>query len=193
MTTDPEFASAGAGETSSEVATAFDALYGELQGLARLMFARQSPDHTLQPTALVHEAFLKLADAGSRVTFKSREHALALGAKAMRQLLANHANASGAQKRGGGWRRLTLTGVAEGRPDHPIDAMELEAALTELERLDERQCQIIECRYLGGLTVEETANVLGVSARTVELDAKVARLWLLARLGEGGEPSGDGG
>lgn len=183
MSTDPGFASPDAANASSDVSGAFDALYGELHGLASRMFARQASDHTLQPTALVHEAFLKLATAGAKVTFKSREHALALGAKAMRQLLANHANAAGAQKRGGDWRRLTLTGVADGRADHPIDAIELEAALQELEHLDERQCRIIECRYLGGLTIEETANVIGVSARTVELDAKVARLWLLARLG----------
>ncbi|MEM1424200.1 MAG: ECF-type sigma factor, partial [Planctomycetota bacterium] len=90
-----------------------------------------------------------------------------------------------AQKRGGGWRQLTLSGLADTGVDQEFDVLALEEALTELERLDERQCRIIECRYLGGLTIEETARVIGVSPRTVELDAKMARHWLNARLGAG--------
>lgn len=166
-------------------AVAFESLYGELQGLARAMFAGQPRDHTLQPTALVHEAYLKVSDALVAPVVKSREHALALGARAMRQLLINHAHAANAQKRGGGWQRLTLTGIADSDGSDQFDALVLEEALAELERLDERQCRIIECRYLGGLTTEETARVLGVSPRTVDLDAKMARLWLLARLNDG--------
>jgi len=167
----------------------FASIYGELRSMARAIFRGQSSAHTLQPTALVNEAYLKIASSPSaRAT--SREHALALGAKAMRQLLVNHAKAAGAQKRGGGRRRLTLSGVAAREAD-PIDAIALEEALAELERLDERQCRVIECRYLGGLTVEETATLLGVSARTVELDARFARLWLLARLERGDKPLGE--
>lgn len=163
----------------------FASLYNELHGLARVIFRDQSAAHTLQPTALVHEAYVKIASASSPATINDREHALALGARAMRQLLINHANAANAQKRGGRERtRLTLTGIASD-PDHDtLDILALEEALSELERLDKRQCRVIECRYLGGLSVRETARVLGVSDRTVELDARVARLWLLSRLAE---------
>ena len=169
---------------SPEPSPSFEALYDELRRIAGAMFAQQRPDHTLQPTALVHEAYLKVSDAMETKGVNDREHALALGAKAMRQLLINHAHAANAQKRGGGWRQLTLSGLADTGVEQEIDAIALEEALAELERLDERQCRIIECRYLGGLTIEETARIIGVSARTVELDAKMARHWLNARLGE---------
>lgn len=178
---------------AGEAALVFSSLYDELQRLARSIFAGQHASHTLQPTALVHEAYLKVAGSASSVAIKSREHALALGAKAMRQLLINHADASKAQKRGGGWKRLTLSGLASERPEDALDAMALEEALRELERLDERQCRVIECRYLGGLTVAETARVLGVSERTVELDARVARLWLLSRLNDEADGGDEGG
>ncbi len=165
----------------------FEALYDELRSLAHAVFAGQARSHTLQPTALVHEAYVKIAGSSSSLP-TTREHALALGAKAMRQLLINHAHAANAQKRGGDWKRVTLTGVVGAEDASTIDAMTLEEALSELERLDERQARIIECRYFGGLTTQETATLLGVSPRTVELDAKVARLWLLARLNDASEP-----
>lgn len=168
-------------------AIAFEALYEELRRLARSMFIDQRPNHTLQPTALVHEAYVKITAASTAPVVHDREHALALGAKAMRQLLVNHAHAANAQKRGGGWNQLTLTGLGDTGVEQEVDALALEEALTELEKLDARQCRIIECRYLGGLTIDETARVVGVSARTVELDAKMARHWLGARLG-GGTP-----
>ena len=163
----------------------FASLYNELQALARVIFRDQSPAHTLQPTALVHEAYLKIAAAATPAAVNDREHALALGATAMRQLLINHANAANAQKRGGkGRKRLTLTGIASSADRDTLDMLALAEALRELEKLNERQCRVIECRYLGGLSVAETARVLGVSDRTVELDARVARLWLLSRLDE---------
>jgi RNA polymerase sigma factor (TIGR02999 family) len=169
----------------SDADALFASLYNELQALAQVIFRDQSPAHTLQPTALVHEAYLKIASAASPPAINDREHALALGAKAMRQLLINHANAANALKRGGGKRkRLTLTGIASDPDRDTLEILALEEALRELESLDERQCRVIECRYLGGLTVDETARVLGVSPRTVELDARVARLWLLSRLEE---------
>jgi len=126
--------------------------------------------------------YVKIAGTRTAPAVNDREHALALGAKAMRQLLVNHAHAANAQKRGGGWDRLTLTGLGDTGVEREVDALALEEALAELERLDPRQCRIIECRYLGGLTIEETARIVGVSARTVELDAKMARHWLSARL-----------
>ncbi len=168
-------------ETEQEHKPAFDAMYGELRGLASAIFASQPAGHTLQPTALVHEAYLKIAGSFDKVT--DREHALALGAKAMRQILANHANAARAQKRGGNRKRLTLTGIADASSD-PIDAIALEDAMSELERLDPRQCRVIEYKYLGGLANADVARLLGVSKRTVELDAKVARLWLLTKLND---------
>ena len=173
----------GAGAAGSgEAADLFASLYDELRAIAERMFRSQPSDHTLQATALVHEAFIKVAQSSSDPSVNDRQHALALGARAMRQLLINHAHASAAQKRGGDWRRVTLSGLSGSRDEAGVDTEAIARAREELERLNERQCRVIECKYFGGLTTAETARVLGVSDRTVELDAKVARLWLLAKL-----------
>ena len=180
--------------TPEEVDSLFASLYAELQFLARGIFQGQHAGHTLQPTALVHEAYLKISTSPGGVAVKDREHALAIGARAMRQLLMNHARSAGAVKRGGpkgSGKRLTLSGIADPNAANAIDAIAFEEAMTELDRLDPRQRQIIECRYLAGLTAEQTARVLEVSVRTVQLETRVARLWLLARLNDG-EASGDG-
>lgn len=163
-----------------------DAVYEELRALAGALFQHQRADHTLQPTALVHEAYLKLAN---KTDFVDREHFLATAARAMRQVLINHANAARAQKRGGDIARITLTGSPGSAAGlDGADAIDLADALAELERLDERQCRIVECRYLAGMTVDETARVLDVSPRTVQLDWRMARAWLKRRI-DGGDDS----
>ncbi|MHC5025506.1 MAG: sigma-70 family RNA polymerase sigma factor [Planctomycetota bacterium] len=157
-------------------------VYDQLRALAGSFFRGQSSDHTLQPTALVHEAYFRLAgDTDATRSWENRRHFVAVAAKAMRQILINHAEARGAQKRGGDWSRVTLSAV--GAPDHEADVFALEEALDELERLDERQCRVVELRYLAGLTVEQAADVLGVSPRTVKTDWRMARAWLKDRLG----------
>ncbi len=167
------------GESHSDTA----AVYEELRALAGAIFQNQHANHTLQPTALVHEAYLKLAN---KHDFVDREHFLATAARAMRQVLINHANAARTHKRGGDYARVTLTGAAQSAAGlDGADAIDLADALAELERLNERQSRIVECRFLAGMTVEETARALDVSARTVQLDWRMARAWLKQRLHTG--------
>ncbi len=165
-------------------------VYERLRSLARRMIARERPGHTLQPTALVHEAYLKLVDQ-SRVDWRGRTHFFAVGARAMRRLLVDHARGRHRAKRGGGWARVTL---AEGIPsfgEGGLDAdqlLDLDEALTRLAVLDAREAEVVELRFFGGLTVPEVAHLLGVSQRTVEGDWTHARAWLRRELGGGGNP-----
>ena len=151
-------------------------VYDELRAIAGNLFKHQ-PGQTLQPTALVHEAFLKLVDQ-SGAAWQDRAHFMAVAAKAMRHVLIDHARERGAAKRGGGWKRVTLD-VADGASEaKPIDLLALDEALGRLGELDSRQASVVEMRFFAGLSVRETAEVLGVSQRTVELDWKMARAWL---------------
>lgn len=179
-------------DRSEERRDLFASIYEELRNIAQSMFFNQAPGHILQPTVLVHEAYLRVVQSKGAAEVESREHALALGAKAMRQVLINHARDENAQKRGGGWKRLTLSGLSTKESAAPIDAIALEEALSELEVLDNRQCKILELRYFGGLTVQEVASALSLSPRTVEVDTRMAKLWLLSRLGAADAP-GDAG
>jgi RNA polymerase sigma factor (TIGR02999 family) len=159
-------------------------VYDELRRLARGFLARERRDHTLQPTALVHEAYLRLADQ-TRVDWRGRTHFFAVGAKVMRRLLIDHARGRGRAKRGGGLQRVTLLEGVTPVADRELDLDELltlDAALEELAGRDERQAQIVELRFFGGLTVEEVAQHLGLSKRTVEADWTEARNWLRKRL-----------
>jgi RNA polymerase sigma-70 factor (ECF subfamily) len=156
-------------------------VYDELRALAQSFFSYQRPDHTLQPTALVHEAYMRLVDQ-SRTTWTDRTHFFATAAKVMRQLLADHARRHLAA--GGGWGKITLDEAVTPTSMPDIDLIALDEALTRLTRLHERQGQIVELRFLAGLTVEETAQVLGSSPRTVELDWRMARAWLRRELGD---------
>ena len=150
----------------------FDRLYGELRGLANALFRSQRRDHTLQPTALVHEAYLKMLRPG--VEWQDRVHFFAVAAKAMRQILVNHARDRAALKRGGAEaRRVTLADAPFAGPD--LDVLAVHEALEKLAELDARQAQIAELRFFGGLNNKEIAEVLGVSLRTVELDWKMAK------------------
>ncbi len=152
-------------------------VYDQLHRLARAQFARERSGHTLQPTALVHETYLRLM--GHRgLHWQGRTHFFALAATTMRRILVSHARRHRAAKRGMGGVAVTLSedhAVAEARD---VDLLALDAALTELHKLDPRQCRVVELRYFGGLTIEETAEALRISPATVKLDWSLARAWL---------------
>lgn len=152
-------------------------VYDELRALAGRYFRRQRSDHTLQPTALVHEAFLRLVDQ-THAQWNDRAHFFAVAAQAMRQILINHALARAAAKRGGGRARIALAEDLAPAAEHEFDALALDEALKQLAELDERKARIVELRFFGGLSVEEVAEVLGVSKTTVESDWRMARAWL---------------
>jgi RNA polymerase sigma factor (TIGR02999 family) len=162
-----------------------DLVYQELRRMARGFLSRERPGHTLQPTALVHEAYLRMADQ-SRVVWRGRTHFLAIGARAMRRILIDHARARGRQKRGGGEPQLTLNEAVTPFPGRDLDLedlLTLDAAMERLRAISDRQATIVELRFFGGLTVEEVAEHLGVSIRTVESDWARARGWLKKELG----------
>jgi RNA polymerase sigma factor (TIGR02999 family) len=166
-------------------------VYDELRGLAAGYMRGQRRDHTLQPTALVNEAFLKIVKANPAAA-TSRSHFLAVAATAMRQVLINHAEARGARKRGGGRRRVELL-ESLGAPDRALslpDLLAIDESLRRLEALDRRKASVVEMKLFGNLTTEETAEVLGVSVSTVESDWRMARAWLSRELGDGeGKPA----
>ena len=155
-------------------------VYERLRGLAAV-YVRGRPEHTLQATALAHEAYLKLITAweGQAEPPRDREHLLAIAARAMRQILADHVRAKQTLKRGGSRERVPLDAVADARDRVDDDGLaSLHAALERLAKADPRRYQVVELRYLGGLSIEETAKALGISTRTVEGDWRVARIWL---------------
>lgn len=156
-------------------------LYADLRAQAMAYFRSQRANHTLQPTALVHEAFIRIL-GDEKIAWEGRSHFLAVGAKAMRNVLADHARRRRTEKRGGAWERVTLTGLGSDGGDRRIDALDLDEAIDALATLNERQARIVELRFYGGLTVEEVALVLEVSTRTIELDWRMARAWLRNRL-----------
>ncbi len=156
-------------------------VYEELRALAGSFFRGQRADHTLQPTALVHEAFIRLIDQ-TKAHFNDRAHFFAVAATAMRQILTDHARRSGAQKRGGQWQKVGLSDVAPPAGESEVDVAALDEALATLARIDERQSRVVELRFFGGLTMEEIARVIGVSKATVELDWRAARAWLGTQL-----------
>src|SRR3954454_13455487 len=157
----------------------------ELRRLARGYMRRERRDHTLQVTALVNEAFLRLTDA-RRVRWQDRAHFLGISARLMRRVLVDHARSRGYRKRGGGAERVTLDEELVTAPDPPVDVLALDRALEALAALDIRKSRVIELRFFGGLSVEETAEVLHVSADTVKRDWRLAKLWLLRELDANG-------
>jgi len=171
---------AGEGHKSA-VAELMPMVYDELRRVAGDMLRRQSSGHTLQSTALVHEAFLRLVGQ-TEVQWESRAHFFAVGAMAMRQILANHARAKRAEKRGGERERVTLSEAIDVGHGADIDLLALHDALERLGELDERQCKIVEQRFLAGMTNPEIAHVLGISTKTVEREWRAARAWLGAYL-----------
>lgn len=162
----------------------FPRVYDELRRMARGRLRHERPDHTLGATDLVHEAFFRLVRL-DRIDWRSRAHFLAIASQAMRNVLLDHAEHRRAQKRGGGGQPVTLERVeiAGELPDETL--LGLCEALTELERLEPRPARVVECRFFGGLSLDETAEALGISPATVSRDWTVARAWLHARLTEG--------
>lgn len=158
-------------------------VYDELRSIAERCLRGERAGHTLQPTALVHEAFLKLV-AQDDASFRNRPQFLGVCAQAMRRILVDAARARRARKRGGDWERVTLSAVPD-RDGDAVDLLALDDALAELLRLSERQGRVVELRYFGGLTIPEAAATLGVSESTVEAEWRVARAWLGARLNAG--------
>jgi RNA polymerase sigma factor (TIGR02999 family) len=158
-------------------------LYDELRALAHYMHQQQPAGNSLQPTALVHEAYVKLVRDRDSLP-DERTHFFNIAALAMRQVLADHARRRRAAKRGGDWSRIDLGTIRSGSSVIDVDVMALDDALTKLAELDKRQARIVELRFLGGVTVAETARLLGVSSRTVELDWRMARAWLRRYLGD---------
>ena len=155
-------------------------VYDELRSLAGAYLARENAGHTLQPTALVNEAYLRVS-AQDAVEWKNPAHLRALSAIAMRRVLVDHARGKRAAKRGGGWDKVTLdTGMIEG--DRELDTLELDAALTRLAEVDERRARVVELRFFGGLTNREVATHLDVSETTIEADWRFARAWLSREL-----------
>jgi len=163
-------------------------VYDQLRRLAARLLAGERRDHTLQPTALVNEAYLRLIDQ-SRVDWRGRTHFFAIGARMMRRLLIDHARRHGSAKRGEGWRRVTLAEPIAGAGRCDLDQCELldlHGALERLAACDAREARIVELRFFGGLTTSEIAEVLGVSNRTVEGDWMHARAWLRRELSRPG-------
>lgn len=155
-------------------------VYDELRRIARGLMGGERPDHTLQPTALVHEAFLRLVDAD--VDWQDRAHFLAVGARVMRRLLVDHAKGRRRDKRGGGAVRVTLTPGVAATADRDADLLDLDRALETLASRDERQAKIVELHFFGGLTYDETGVVVGVSPATVKRDLRMAKAWLYREL-----------
>ena len=163
-------------------------VYAELRALAGSHFRHQRADHTLQPTALVHEAFVRLIDQ-TNAQWNDRTHFFAVAATAMRQILTDHARRHNAEKRGGEWRKVCLDDAAAGaaapqrsNASVEIDIIALDEALNQLQALDRRKHHIVELRFFGGLSIEDVANLIGVSTTTVENEWRSARAWLNSQL-----------
>jgi RNA polymerase sigma factor (TIGR02999 family) len=156
-------------------------VYGELHRLARRCFARERAGHTLQPTALVHEAFVRLVDM-KRLRWKNRAQFYAISAQMMRRILVDLARTRLARKRGGGARRVTLDDALLVSDGDGSDLIAVDAALEALARVDARKARVVELRFFGGLSVDATAEVLTVSPDTVMRDWKMAKVWLLREL-----------
>jgi RNA polymerase sigma factor (TIGR02999 family) len=158
-------------------------VYNELRSLAASYLRHERVDHTLQPTALVHEAYLKLIDQ-TRTNWQNRAHFFAVAANQMRRILIDHARLHNAGKRGAEYQKLQLDTNIDKAVEMRSELIALDEALKELERLAPEQAKLVELRFFGGLTFEETAEVLGVSLRTVKRHWRLVRAWLYGKLTE---------
>ncbi len=177
----------GAGAAAEEL---MPVVYDELRRLARA-YVRRERARSVQATELVHEAYLRLA--GDRPRWRGRTHFLAIAAISMRRVLVERARARGAAKRGGDRVQVTLDDALVAGPGAAVDLLAVDEALSTLAALDARQARIVELRFFGGLTVEETAEATGVSPATVKRDWTLARAWLQRELGAGSKGAGRGG
>jgi RNA polymerase sigma factor (TIGR02999 family) len=171
------------GEGRDAMDRVFPLIYDELHNVAHRQLRLERADHTLSATALVHEAYLRLAGA-ERIEWRSRAHFFAVAARAMRRILINYAESRNAQKRGGQWQRVELVADSAVQRDRDVVMLDLDRALTRLAALDERQCRIVECRYFAGMSLEETAAGLDISVATVKREWTMARAWLNRELVE---------
>jgi RNA polymerase sigma-70 factor, ECF subfamily len=162
-------------------------VYGELRKIAEGYLKRENQAHTLQPTALIHEAYLRLVKE-QHLSFDNRKKFFGFSARLMRQVLVDHARSAGADKRGGGVRKVPLNEAVDFVPDRAHEFLALNDALDTLTRLSPRKAQIIELRYFGGLNVEEAAEVLEVSIATISRDQRMAEAWLSSAMA--GPPGG---
>jgi RNA polymerase sigma factor (TIGR02999 family) len=160
-------------------------VYARLRQLADSSIRRERPDHTLRATALVHEAYLKLVDQ-QRVRWQDRAHFFGVAAQMMRRILVDHARRHRAAKRGGDATRVAIDEAGARASEGGVDVIALHELLERLERVEPRQSRVVELRFFAGLTVEETAEVLGVSPATIKSDWRIAKAWLYAELN--GEP-----
>ena len=174
----------GAALNEATAARLFEIVYEELRSMAAALMRAERRGHTLQPTALVHEAYVRLVDS-SAVPPANRAHFFGIAARAMRQVLVDHARRRNAAKRGGGIERVTLTEDVAGAPDRSLEILELEEVLQRFAALDPRAARVVELRVFAGLSHQETAEALGVSARTAESDWAMGRMWLSRELGRG--------
>jgi RNA polymerase sigma-70 factor (ECF subfamily) len=156
-------------------------VYEELRRLAASYMRGERPSHTLQPTALIHEAYVRLIDQG-QPAWRSRTQFFRFSAHLMRQVLVDHARARNSAKRGAGLQRVTLTGADIAAPDSNVDLLALDHALGRLASFDERRARVLELRYFGGLSEEETAEALDISIATVRRDMRLSEAWLCKEL-----------
>jgi RNA polymerase sigma-70 factor (ECF subfamily) len=171
-----------ASDGDQTAAAAFmESLYEDFRRVAAAQLRREPPGHTLQPTALVHEAFLRLIDQ-RRVTWQGRTHFIAVGAQAMRRILVDHARAAKRTKRGGARRRVELDDRMTVSPHDNEDVIAIDDAINELALLDPRQAKLVELRFFGGMTNEEVAQVLAISRATVDRQWRAAKAWLRDQL-----------
>lgn len=168
-----------AGEKDAE-AQLMERVFAELRSMAGGFLANESPGHTLQPTALVNEAYMRLLPLAQ--DWRSRRYFFGAAARAMRRILTDHARHKRAQKRGGELDRVTFESMAVESPEHDIDVLDLAAALDELARSDPRLVEVVHLRYFAGLTVDEVAELLELSPTTIKRDWTFARTWLAERL-----------
>lgn len=179
---------AGIGADQENTEALLSALYNELRTTASCLMGSERGSHTLQPTALVHEAFLRLIDS-EKVSEMGRLQFLATGAVAMRRILIDHARSRESQKRGGAWKRVTLGGLGvhegEEQVELELDLVQLNAALETLEALDPRQAKIVELRFFSGMSGQEIGEHLGISRNTVVRELALSRAWLHRELSRG--------
>jgi RNA polymerase sigma-70 factor, ECF subfamily len=173
---------AGDGDARGEVITR---IYEELRQVASRMMRRERAGHTLSPTAVVHEAVVRLLDEAVFDRARDRDFLFAAAARAMREILVDHARRRAAARRGGEWERVPLDSLVDYFEAQDVDVSEIHEAIVRLSALDERQGQAITLRYFGGLTVSEVASALGVSVATVERDCRLGRAWLHGQLRRG--------
>jgi RNA polymerase sigma factor (TIGR02999 family) len=170
----------GAGDRSA-LDQLLPVVYQELRRMAGNYLRQESPGHTLQPTALVHEAWLRLIDQ-TRVNWQNRAQFFGVAAQLMRRILVDHAKTKHREKRGGDAVKLSLDDAINLSHERAADLLALDYALDELARIDGRKSRVVELRYFGGFSVEETAQILGVSPETVMRDWKLAKAWLYQQI-----------